>query len=171
VKQKKSLRLILTSLCSRRCPGCCNEDRDIGGLPRCTDFTPYDEILITGGEPMEHLDLLYMCIHEIKVQAPETPIYVYTARTTEPYTLWALLSIVDGVTITLHEEKDVAPFKSFEGHMPTPFKEYPDEAKSLRLNIFKGVSTPKTQWQWKTKANIEWIKNCPLPEHETFMRW
>jgi hypothetical protein len=43
--------------------------------------------------------------------------------------------------------------------------------KSLRLNVFKGVSLAELNLScWKVKPNIKWIKNCPLPEDEVFMR-
>ena len=53
---KKTARVIITSKCDRKCPGCCNSKLDytslakvIGGITALKD---YEEVVITGGEPM-----------------------------------------------------------------------------------------------------------------------
>ena len=42
---------------------------------------------------------------------------------------------------------------------------------SMRLNIFKGVEVGKLELDWIVKDNIVWIKDCPLPEGETLMKY
>ena len=46
--------------------------------------------------------------------------------------------------------------------------------QNLRLNVFKGIDLMNVDTQhtalWKIKTNIEWVKNCPLPKDEVFMR-
>ena len=51
---KKTARVIITSKCDRKCPGCCNSKLDytslakvIGGI---TTLKDYEEVVITGGE-------------------------------------------------------------------------------------------------------------------------
>ena len=44
------LRLVLFEACDRCCPGCCNHDWDLKNLPVCTDYTPYEMIMLTGGQ-------------------------------------------------------------------------------------------------------------------------
>lgn len=48
----KKLRLLLFKECHRGCEGCCNKDWDLKSLLKADNFLPYDEILLTGGEPM-----------------------------------------------------------------------------------------------------------------------
>ena len=44
--------------------------------------------------------------------------------------------------------------------------------KSLRLKVFKGVDVSGIDLSlWDVKDNIEWIKDCPLPEDEVLMRY
>ena len=52
------------------------------------------------------------------------------------------------------------------------FWSYIAQKRSLRLNIFKNVKLPNNLdlRYWNTKLNMEWIKDCPLPKNETFMR-
>jgi hypothetical protein len=49
-----------------------------------------------------------------------------------------------------------------------------DNLLSLRLHIFEGIDISKLDdidlKNWKIKKNIKWIKNCPLPQDEVFMR-
>jgi hypothetical protein len=59
---------------------------------------------------------------------------------------------------------------SFVTEFPNGGKIYKTRKKSLRLNVFKGVSVPKTWSNWIVKKNMVWIKNCPLPEDEVFMK-
>ncbi len=58
----KKLRLIITEKCNRKCSGCCNNDWNIDKLPVITDFSKYNEIIITGGEPMLYSHLIkHLC--------------------------------------------------------------------------------------------------------------
>jgi len=74
-----------------------------------------------------------------------------------------LLNALDGITITLHTQRDVLPFKAFAS-FTNGIK------RSLRVNIFKGVYISQIPKGWAVKDNIEWIQNCPLPKDEVFMR-
>jgi hypothetical protein len=75
--------------------------------------------------------------------------------------------VVDGITLTLHSPKDVHYFKAFN----ILLNEKLAEPKSLRLNVFYNISLKGLDLEkWKVKKNIRWIKNCPLPEHEIFMK-
>ena len=115
--------------------------------------------------PRKLLDI----IHEIRKQNPTCRIYMYTATLTK-HTL-DILNKIDGLTLTLHEQKDVDPFFKLQPyiHVDKNFKN-----KSLRLNIFNNIKQGHRITSinnWKIKNNIEWIENCPLPEHEVFMRY
>ena len=54
----EKLRLLLFEECDRDGPGCCNRDWDLRSLPVCRDFTPYQVIMLTGGEPMLHPEII-----------------------------------------------------------------------------------------------------------------
>ena len=62
------LRLLLFEECGRNCPGCCNRDWDLQALPVCQDFTPYQIIMLTGGEPMLHPEIIHSAVTEIRRQ-------------------------------------------------------------------------------------------------------
>jgi len=156
--------------CQRTCPGCCNKDWELDKLPICNSFKGYEEIIITGGEPMMDTVKLMGLVYQIRDENPEAKIYVYTSDTRNIERLSYVVYNVDGLTLTLHEQSDITPFEKFDallyGAMETD--EWPH--KSLRLNVFKGIEHLKPWCNWQIKKDIVWIKDCPLPKNEVFMR-
>jgi len=173
----KTLRLLVTKQCSKGCKGCCNKDWDLDSLPVVEHFN-YDEILITGGEPLsfKQFDITLAIIDGITILHPykNRKIYIYTACI-EGFLKGCYLA--DGYTLSLHNQDDVRMFIEALADLrySNYYKDYEKikgYAPSLRLNIFKGVNLPKglDLSKWVVKADIEWIENCPLPENEVFMR-
>lgn len=98
----------------------------------------------------------------------DVPIFLYTAKTDDVGGLLEILRLVDGVTVTLHTRKDAPMFREFNAAMHRSGV----VGKSLRLNVFNGISVGDTDVSaWSVKSEIRWIKNCPLPTDEAFMRW
>ena len=165
----KKLRLIMFEACPRNCEGCCNKDWDLGALPVCTDFSDYDQVMLTGGEPMLRPDLVEKTALKIRKQNPVCDIYMYTALTKDIPALLCLLRVLNGICVTLHEPCDVALFKVLNSILIAQGG-YRCR-KSLRLNVFKGVDIEGIDVSpWKVKRDIEWIKDCPLPADEVLMR-
>ena len=168
----KKLRLLLFEECNRSCPGCCNKDWDLKSLPRVkeADLPSFDEIMLTGGEPMLHPTILLSTVGWIRTIS-NAKVYLYTAKVDELYLALSILSILDGICVTLHDQGDVAPFELFAKAVNRSER---CKHKSLRINIFQGVRFPKWWflrfWRWKIKRKIQWIENCPLPKDEVFMR-
>lgn len=165
----KKLRLLLREECDRSCKGCCNKDWSLSDLPIATDFRGYDLIMLTGGEPMLDAKHVIDTANRIRDVNFTTEIVLYTAKTNRPLELIGLLVFLDGVTITLHEQKDVKLFDEFNQlYMNTGIPYCP---RNHRLNVFCGVDISGIDTEgWQVKKDIEWIKNCPLPEDEQFLR-
>jgi hypothetical protein len=172
---KKQLRLLLWEECNRKCEGCCNKQFDLANLPVCTDFSQYELIMLTGGEPMLYPDKVVGVIKEIREQT-NVPIYIYTAKVDDLHEIYKLMFMVQGWTVTLHDNNDVQPFRRLAGFFD-PYWYHSKKKPSLRVNIFKDVDVSEVPWKdnayegWKIKSNIEWIDPCPLPSNEDFMRW
>jgi hypothetical protein len=161
----KKLRLLLLKECNRNCAGCCNKDWDLDGLPVAQDYSAFDEIYLTGGEPLLRPSLILEAVRDIRRENEDAPIYVYSAHfdMAKMATVWP---IVDGFTMTIHEQVDVQDFIEMDNAIKV------SHGKSLRLNIFAGIDMDGVDTsKWAVKDGIEWIENCPLPEDETFMRW
>jgi hypothetical protein len=162
------LRLLITEKCNRRCKGCCNEDWDLSKVPLCgLDFEQYDYIMITGGEPMLFPSKIFEVVRNIRISNPRANIYMYTAKVDNLVHLMPILDILDGICLTLHEQTDVGNFYILD--MILRREPYLLKRLSLRLNIFKGIDV-KINRAWKVKDNMEWIKDCQLPEGEDFKR-
>lgn len=168
----KSARLIVTYKCNHDCSGCCNKQLNKSEIPEINsieELKDYDEILITGGEPFLFPEKLKELIKEIKKNGNQK-IIIYT---TPEYTIEdfnEISKLVDGITITIHNEDDLNKFQ----HRLVYFDNITNivflKDKSLRLNVFNPIKSIiffcLEIFYWKVKY-IDWIENCPLPENET----
>lgn len=172
----RKLRLLVTTECPNKCPMCCNNSWDFSKLPVVKHFD-YDEIMITGGEPLlfegklSNLIISIKGIHPILYPGEQAPkIYVYTSRCS----MYGLFNIwlADGFVLTPHNKQDVEFFIQFNDFLlNSKIKE--DRQKSYRLNLFKDIKEMLPEdinlSLWKVK-DMEWIKDCPVPEGEDFRR-
>lgn len=163
---KKKLRLVLFDECNRNCPGCCNKDFDLPNLPLCTDYTPYNMIMLTGGEPMLHPEIVLQAVREIR-QHTNAPIVLYTAMAEDKEALGRVLDQIEGITLTLHDSGDIEPFREFNYF----YDEGRGKGKFYRVNVFAEAGRVYTSPRWKAKTDVQWLENCPLPEGEVLMRY
>ena len=167
----KKLRLLVTSKCPNKCPMCCNNSWDFSKLP-VVDRWNYEEIMITGGEPLKYVSKVIGLIHNIrgiaKLQGTSPKIYIYTSIASFG-TLVNAIEVSDGVVLTPHSEKEVEHFIRVNNYL----LQYPPENCSLRLNLLSDIKSmlPKDidLSLWKVK-DMEWVKDCPVPEGEDFRR-
>lgn len=108
----KKLRLLVTTRCPNKCPMCCNNQFDFNKLP-VVDRWNYDEIMITGGEPLlfgDELPILISSIKYLESMQGSNPskIYVYTASCGSNYI--NILPYVDGIVLTPHNKIDIEHF-------------------------------------------------------------
>ena len=162
----KKLRLLLASKCNRDCKGCCNKGWNLDSLKVCEDYEGYDEIMITGGEPALYpIKILAIC-KAIRRNNPKAKIYLYTALPKVNTVDLLNKGLLDGITLTLHDQRDVVAFELFQELLC----DIDLSKKSLKLNVFKGVNVVEYPI-WKSNKNMVWIKDCPLPENEVFMKY
>lgn len=178
MERNRKLRLLVTTDCPNHCPMCCNNQFDFDKLKRVEDFN-YDEIMITGGEPLlfprkvEELARSIKTLNPILYPGESVPkIYVYTSIASF-ISLKRILNVVDGVVLTPHSKEDVQRFISTNRSLGIHFKYYSNRHPSLRLNLFKNIKDMLPEdidlSLWKVK-DIEWIKDCPVPKGEDFRR-
>jgi len=123
-------------------------------------------VILTGGEPMLYPELVKSVARKIRSET-KAPIVLYTAKANPATNLIDVMGYVDGITLTLHTPKDIPDFVKLQGLL----KAYGASGYSLRLNVFNGISLKGVDVSgWKVKDKIKWIKNCPLPTNEVFMR-
>lgn len=169
----KKLRLLVTAKCPNKCELCCNKQFDLNSLPIVNRWD-YDEIMITGGEPLLFpikLSKLLSSIRELTyIQGNHPKIYIYSAKFNK-HDIIALFKYIDGIVLTPHKKEDMTELIELNQQL-LDGSEF-DKSKSLRLKLFPDMKAllPKdidlSLWQVR---DVEWIENCPLPEGEDFCR-
>ena len=61
-------RVIVTKKCNRKCKGCCNERLGLIDKVSFEDLFKYEEICITGGEPMLMSERVVEMIHRLRLR-------------------------------------------------------------------------------------------------------
>lgn len=117
---EKIIHIMITSLCNRKCPNCCNNQYDLNEIPYVTkeELSKAETICLTGGEPFAyanpraiatHLKLTYHNIKNIYVYSNAYELYLYLkgghSVTGTPF------SFIDGVTVSIKNQKDKEAFK------------------------------------------------------------
>lgn len=172
---KKTARVIITSKCNRKCPGCCNSKLDytslakvIGGI---TVLKDYEEVVITGGEPMIDPTYLYTTIKLLRRQNKKQKIYLYTAcLAMDDY--MRIVKLLDGITVTVHAEAtddDIRDLKYMSYNL------YGEEL-DMRLFIDKRVYdrydlSNICMKTWDVVRKLEWKEKCDPAENEELLLW
>lgn len=175
----RKLRLLVTTDCPNKCPMCCNNQFDFSKLP-VVDRWSYDEVMITGGEPMLYERKLLNLVRSIRdiseIECGNIPkVYVYTSlcrsRVLNLIIPEFSSSRVDGIVLTPHKPENIEEFLFTNEILLTNPKL--SKGVSLRLNLFSDMKAllPEdvnlSAWQVK---DMEWKKDCPVPEGEDFRR-
>lgn len=180
---KKVARVIVTYDCPRHCPNCYNEH--IGNVPEVvlTDLLKYEELVITGGEPMLFAPRVLEMIHRLRAYEYEGKIWLYTScLKTSRWADKAVLKEVDGITYTLHHKPSQADLR--DARILNKFvMEYRDNRitrRSDRLLIDSRCYTEEVlsiiglyntgTKHWSSVKPLEWRDDkCPLPEDEELL--
>jgi len=159
------LRLLITDRCNQKCKWCQNKHWDLSALPRETSFGQYDEVMLTGGEPLLVPELLISTAKNIR-KTSNAKIYLYTAKIDDWKTVLAVLHFVDGMSVTPHSQTDVLYFKILNEILRDSRL-----GKSLKLNLFTDyefvIEDNLDLWRVKQK---KWFKVKHIPKNEVFKR-
>ena len=176
----QTVRVIVTDECNRHCKGCCNNYLGEVDPVEFEDLLKYDEIVITGGEPMMIAERVVEFVHRLRFSGFTGKIWLYTANSRRLDKYWAvglLIDDVDGMTYTIHNEpldrlrKDLADLRRLDKYLA----EHDRAGKSDRLYIDSRVYDEEyvksLAYQWAEIKPLEWKENgdCPLPENEVLV--
>jgi hypothetical protein len=164
----KIARVIITWDCLRSCALCVNKNLPVEPKPcKIKDLQGYDQILLTGGEPMLYPKETLDIIMKLRKQTPEEVqnIYLYTAMFTSElrWLVWEL----NGIHYTVHppvKPEDLVGFRAFQQLIGEP--EFKD--KTFRLHIESQIDSPIEiiPSLWARLEVKPMLRNCPLPEGE-----
>lgn len=167
-------RVIITPglFCARNCSYCCNHFTNIlagaVNIDRLADIPHRDVLMITGGEPMEHLGLTWNIIHYAKTLGFKT-VYLYTARWKD--SLLRMIKYLDGIHYTLHAGSNIQDVVDF-GAMQAMASKYPDKSFRAYLHPDLKHAINIMPYVWQRVEVKPWLseEECPLPEGETLYR-
>lgn len=170
----KKLRLLITGRCPNNCELCCNKQFDLNSIP-IVDRWDYDEIMITGGEPLLFVGSLITELISLQsvfnMMGTNPKIYIYTADCTNNAA--RILPYVDGIVLTPHKTLDIYHFVELNNFLLKHKNDKDFKDLSLRLNLFPNIKAQLSKdidlslWQVK---DMKWVKDCPVPEGEDFRR-
>jgi pyruvate-formate lyase-activating enzyme len=102
----KTARVLITYDCNHNCEYCCNDydivQKSIRVIDDISLLKDYEEVLITGGEPLFRAEYLVGLLNRLREQNSEQKIYMYTAFHHKKFA--QIYPLIDGVTLTLHKD-------------------------------------------------------------------
>ena len=174
MSRNKKLRLLVTTSCPHNCPLCYNKSYDLEQL-QCVRRWDYQQIMITGGEPLSNvpkvIELIRTIRNVVSMQGTAPELFLYTSVCDDRLQL--ILNLVDGVVVTPHGKDDVKAFIATNNLLLQSQQLNAGYNVSLRLNLFDDIKAMMPEdidlsvWQVK---HMEWLKECPVPVGEDFRR-
>lgn len=159
------LRLLLWRDCVRSCKHCPNALLEDPPQLDWNEIEGYDEIILTGGEPLMYPGALNIVLREINAMRKDTShLFLYTAMPSPADALIEAASQVSGVTLTVYNSKRMRDAWVAMARMR-------DAGLQLtnRLITFKDVNLPDWVEGWEHVVR-EYVKDCKLPDDEDFRR-
>lgn len=163
-------RVIVTWDCNRDCDFCVNKDPKIlaqVGTCGIADLKDYDQVILTGGEPLLYPKQLIAIIEQLREQTPaeKQQVILYSAL----HTPWMcrVVDRLDGVHFALHTPLKPVDLKGFE-YFQEMISLYEGSDKTFRLYIEPRITYPITivPSRWDRVEVKPWLEECPLPEGE-----
>lgn len=174
-KPKTTARVIVTYQCNRSCLGCCNgHDNDIKKISNVDELLKYDEIVITGGEPMLIKEKLFDFLLQLRNMEYNGKIYMYTAFWNPGIYSNEILQSLDGITFTIHADStdaDIVALKSLSRQTRLA-----DPKFSSRLiidsRVFEKYDLSNINLNsWDVIRKLQWKDKCELAEHEELVSY
>jgi len=166
----KIARVMVTTDCNRDCDLCCNKNLPVKPrvVEELAELRDYDQVLLTGGEPMLYPRQLLDIVEKLKCWEPDHKVYVYSALASE--WMGVVASKADGVHFTLHHpltEMDLLRFYWFQDLLSFPWY----QGKSFRLYIEPRIEEEVKiiPSRWSRVEMKPWLAECPLPENEELL--
>jgi len=174
-------RLILTKRCTRGCSYCVTQHspliKEARTISSADALRDYEEITITGGEPLLEEDRLLRLLYDLQLQKKEErKLYLYTARWVPG--IGNFLMFMDGITYTLHAgmaKTMMGHFYNIQVHLA--MVDYPTTgaltSRRLRImgNFSEQILVYPSAWTEIAKVPIAKPEECELPEGEELLVW
>lgn len=170
---KRTARVIVTFDCNRKCLGCCNSNLpEYKTIHSDEELMKYQEIVITGGEPMLIPGKVLEFINRLWDKGYRGKLYLYTSFWNDKGISKEILKELDGFTFTLHAEctdADIIALKSLSNSGILQNKGF-----SSRLIIDKRVYdrydlSNINFMRWSVIRKLEWKEKCDPAQNEDLL--
>ncbi len=173
-KSKTTARVIVTYKCNRSCPGCCNtHENSVRKIEDINELLKYDEIVITGGEPMLIKEKLFHFLLQLRNMEYNGKIYMYTAFWNHGIYSHEILDTLDGITFTIHAEatkQDIVSFKQLSNIIG--FKPHLNSRLFIDSRLFTHPEALQRRVSmWDENRKLEWKDECKPAEHEELVEF
>jgi len=170
---KKKARLVITLKCPRNCSYCCMKYDHILGqmkpLDSLEELHGYEEVMITGGEPMLFPDKVMDIARWINGKSRETKIFLYTAI--YHWRIPTLIKLVDGIQYTLHEdttEQDIENFLNIQREIQLRGRDDQSFRLCIDPNVAYKVGVVPCTWDSIKVKDWRSEEECIVPKDEDF---
>lgn len=173
-KPKTTARLIVTYRCNRSCPGCCNgHGNSVREIKDIQELLGFDEIILTGGEPMLLGFKLGQFISTLREDGFKGKIYIYTAFFDENSVLHKnIIKNSDGITYTIHVEANDSDIKALKSLSEMPVLQWGDFSSRLIIDsrVYEKYDFSNIDLKnWDVIRKLQWKDECQPTEHEELL--
>lgn len=170
---KKTARVIVTFGCNRKCPGCCNsqlpEHRTIHSDE---ELMKYQEIVITGGEPMLIPGKVLEFINRMWDKGYRGKMYLYTSLWNGKGISKEILKELDGLTFTLHAECTDADIIALKNLSNSGILQNKDFGSRLIIDkrVYDRYDLSNINFsRWDIIRKLEWKEKCSPASNEDLL--
>lgn len=179
---RKTARVLVTVKCNRKCPGCANEKFLVSDqanfMRNITELSEYEDLIITGGEPMLRPEAVINFIDSARKQLKSgEKVYMYSSTIdVNNFDHLLVLGMLDGITFTVHYEatfKDILMLKALSKQI-SAVKRVMGDSWTARLLLDSRLPQKYEMINWGLEHwdMVKWLEwkddgECSLPEHET----
>ena len=167
---KRTARVIVTYQCNRNCPGCCNSKLfNVQKISNISELKDYEEVVLTGGEPMLFADSLLKLIKNLKRQNRGQKIFLYTACL-EIDDYKKILNELDGITVTLHAEATDEDIRNLKYMSENLYGESLDMRLFVDERVYSKYDLSNICMKtWDVVRKLQWKDKCDPAEHEDLL--
>lgn len=162
-KTEKSMHLMVTKKCNRKCPYCCNNSYKIKDIPIASaeEFSRAENIFLTGGEPFIYSESTFapdFITKGLKANFSNLKkVYVYTNMAeffdAAEKDVWKLENI-DGINFSIKNKKDYEIYVKNQAYLEKKLQEF--NTTENRIYCFPGFEDIKYSEKLFTKFNRVW---------------
>lgn len=168
---KKTARVIVTFGCNRKCPGCCNSQLpEYRTVHSDEELMKYQEIVITGGEPMLVPGKVLEFINRMWDKGYRGKMYLYTSLWNGKGISKEILKELDGFTFTLHAECTDADIIALKNLSNSGILQNRDFRSRLIIDkrVYDRYDLSNINFsRWDVIRKLEWKEKCsPAPNED-----